>query len=548
MVLPSGLSDTTFAHDDVDLRAQEELALATALTLRRATARRRILAAAARLGAAGERRTAAPFLAVHLTSGGTLTWGFKTSCATTSGLTARTVYNEEDFERRFRMPRDVLLRIFDAVKDQPSVWQRINATGRPQAHPMPKVVAVFRVIADGAAYDRADEYVRLSRSSIAVATKNLMSFIVRRFSPQYLRQPLEDKLRAIMKRNAERGLPGCIGSIDCSHWRWTSCPKGFQGMCQSGADKGNRSIVLEAACDEDLWIWHWYVGAPGSFNDVNVLHESPLYRTITSGQWPPHLSYTTNGRTRDLPYYLADGIYPRYAFFVTPYPQPVQTLQHRTFNRLQEALRKDVERLYSVITARFHIALNPARYRTVKQMTTTAKSIAILHNMIVEARRDGFAGRRRSAAAAYDAELDGSGAEHSTIACGGAAVDEAAPSAGPDPPLFPGADAGAGEPPDGAGAAVDEAAPAPLDSMASVDSDDSALGGSGGGGVEHLAALPHSLPYFEHADEAITGTLCQRLLAWARTTDTGEHLLLREDLSEHVWADRGDLVKPYLQG
>lgn len=194
------------------------------------------------------------------------------------------VYNEEDFQRRFRVPRDVFLRILDAVKDQPSVWQRINATGRPQAHPMPKVVAVFRVIADGAAYDRADKYVRLSRSSIAVATKNLMSFIVRRFSPLYLRQPTEDKLRAIMKRNAERGLPGCIGSIDCSHWRWTSCPKGFQGMCQSGADKGNRSIVLEAACDEDLWIWHWYVGAPGSFNDVNFLHESPLYRTITSGQ------------------------------------------------------------------------------------------------------------------------------------------------------------------------------------------------------------------------------------------------------------------------
>jgi len=64
------------------------------------------------------------------------------------------VYDEADFERRFRVPRSVFLRIYHAVKGRPFFAQRINATGIPQAHPLQKVVAAFRVIVHGEAPDR----------------------------------------------------------------------------------------------------------------------------------------------------------------------------------------------------------------------------------------------------------------------------------------------------------------------------------------------------------------------------------------------------------
>lgn len=165
------------------------------------------------------------------------------------------MYDETDFERRFRVPRAVDMRIVDACKDQPSFRQRINATGRAQAHPLRTVAAAFRVMVYGEAYERADEYVRLSRSTISVVTKKLVSFIVSRFTTEHLRQPTVVELRSILKRNVERGLPRCIASLNCSQRRWTARPKGFQGRYQSGADKGIRSIVLEAAGEEDLWIW-----------------------------------------------------------------------------------------------------------------------------------------------------------------------------------------------------------------------------------------------------------------------------------------------------
>jgi len=65
-----------------------------------------------------------------------------------------------------------------------------------------------------------------------------------------------------------------------------------------------------------------------------------------------------------------DGIYPRYAFLMSSHPKP-STEKQMTFNRLQEAFLKDVERLFGVILERFHVALHPVRYHAVSQLLTT---------------------------------------------------------------------------------------------------------------------------------------------------------------------------------
>jgi len=225
-------------------------------------------------------------------------------------------------------------------------------------------VAAFRVIAYGGAADRLDEYVRLSRSTVAQATKLVLEFIVRRWETTYRRRPNQSELKKMMERNAERGVPGCMGSLDCIHWEWHQCPTGMAGAYQSR--KGSRGVVVDAGCDEDLWVWHLFVGAPGRLNDINMLSQSPLYLDVTAGRWPPRgVTFTVNGITRTLPYYLVDSIYRRFAFLVSSHPMPM-SYEAKTFNRLQEAIRKDSERLFGVLEKRFHIALYPRRYRSVK--------------------------------------------------------------------------------------------------------------------------------------------------------------------------------------
>lgn len=412
------------------------------------------------------------------------------------------IYDEDDFERRFRVPRSVFVRIYRAVRDRPGFRQAVHATGRPQAHPLEKVVAAFRVLAYGEAADRADEYVRLARSTVDVATRKLVEFIVSEYEPLYLRPPNDEELTTILRRNAERGLPGCMGSLDCSHWEWRACPKGLAGIYQNR--KQRRTIIMETVCDEDLYIWHLFVGAPGSFNDLNVLQQSPLYQDVTAGLWPPRkFTFTANGRARTLLYYLVDSIYAHYAFSVRPYPTTT-TRKQKTFNRLQEAVRKDAERLYAVLTARFHVALHPARMGTVPQITTVAKAVCILHNMVTEMRRDGYFSRTRTG---YGAGAAVSGA--TAGGAGGAAMD--------------GTFAGVGGPGGGGAAAAGQAA------------------GLGGGGV--LPALGIPPPAVVPIAQS---PYVRAMLAWREVRSEREHVALRDDLAEHVWAEREKLLAPYL--
>jgi len=143
-------------------------------------------------------------------------------------------YDDRDFETRFRVPRSVFRRVYEAVKDEPFFQQRINATGRLQALPLQKVVAAFRVIAYGEAADRADEYVRLSRSTVAQATKLFLEFIVRRWGPTYLRRPNNLELKKMMERNAKRGFPGCMGSLDCTHGSGISARRAWRARIRAG--------------------------------------------------------------------------------------------------------------------------------------------------------------------------------------------------------------------------------------------------------------------------------------------------------------------------
>jgi len=308
------------------------------------------------------------------------------------------VYNEATFERRFRVPRVVFLRIFDDSKERPFWQQAVNATGRPQAYALQNLVAAFRVLAFGESYDRADEYLRLSKATIAVCDKKLLDVLIPEHEVKYLRQPTTTELRAIMERSAARGMPGCIGSFDCSHWEWRGFPKALAG--QSLSRKKRRTIVLERICDHDLYIHNLFAGAPGSHNDLNVLGQSPLFMEMMDGTWPPKdLPYVVNGRTRTMPYYLTDNAYHKYPVFLSCYAKPT-TRKQSIFNRLQEAMGKDVERLYEVLTARYHMLLRPSRFTSVAQMIKAVKAMAILHNLVGLERRGDVLGNRRTAAVA----------------------------------------------------------------------------------------------------------------------------------------------------
>ena len=88
-------------------------------------------------------------------------------------------------------------------------------------------------------------------------------------------------------------------------------------------------------------------------------------------------------------YYLTDGIYPKWSTFIQSIRIP-QGPQAVLFAQHQEAARKDVERAFGVLQARFGIVKNPARSWDKVKIGKIMRACIILHNMIVENERDGY--------------------------------------------------------------------------------------------------------------------------------------------------------------
>ena len=142
------------------------------------------------------------------------------------------------------------------------------------------------------------------------------------------------------------------------------------------------TIILEAVASRNLWIWHAFFGLPGSHNDINVLHRSPLFAKLAEGQ-ASKVCFNINGHNYKMGYYLADGIYPSWATFVKTIPEP-QGNKKKYFAKAQESVRKDVERAFGVLQSRFAIVRGAARYWDEETLDDIMKACIIMHNMIVE--------------------------------------------------------------------------------------------------------------------------------------------------------------------
>ncbi|XP_050365512.1 uncharacterized protein LOC126784055 [Argentina anserina] len=243
------------------------------------------------------------------------------------------VYPPEMFRRRYRMRREVFLRMLDDVQAaDPYFRQSQDCAGRLGFSPHQKLTCAIRMLATACAVDSLDESFSMPQST------------------------------------------------------WKNCQVGWQDNFSGKSKKP--TIVLEAVAGPDTWIWHAFFGIPGAQNDITVLGRSPLFDALVAGQ-SQQLNYNVNGTAYEFGYYLANGIYPKWATLVQSIKHPENDAEVY-FSTKQEAYRKDVERAFGILQARFIIVRQPARGWERDSLLTIMLACIILHNMIVEDERDDY--------------------------------------------------------------------------------------------------------------------------------------------------------------
>uniref|UniRef100_A0A0D3D0J5 DDE Tnp4 domain-containing protein n=1 Tax=Brassica oleracea var. oleracea TaxID=109376 RepID=A0A0D3D0J5_BRAOL len=236
-------------------------------------------------------------------------------------------YSENLFRRRFRMNKQLFMKIVDRLSNEvPFFRQKRDGLGRLGLSPLQKCTTAIHVLAYGSALDAVDEYLRLGATTARLCVENFVDAIINVFGEEYLRRPTPADLQRLLHIGDLHGFPGMIGSIDCMHWEWKNCPTAWKGQYPRGS--GKPTIVLEAVASYDLWIWHAFFGPLG--------------------------------------------------------PKAV------LFAQRQEAARKDVERAFGVLQARFAIVKNLALSWDKVKIGKIMRACIILHNMIVEDERDEY--------------------------------------------------------------------------------------------------------------------------------------------------------------
>ncbi|CAH9138447.1 unnamed protein product [Cuscuta epithymum] len=290
-------------------------------------------------------------------------------------------YNARIFRRRYRMQPALFDRIMkDVMAFDPYFVSTVDATNKVSLSPNKKLTSAIFMLANGCSADSLDQLCRLSETTTLLCMKKFCGAVISVYGSWYLRTPNLGDLHRLLEKASKRGFPGMIGSIDCMHWEWKNCPTSWAG--QYTGYKRKPTIVLEAVASYDTHMWHAFFGTAGSNNDLNTLASSPVFDAVVNGS-APQVQFRVDGKLYNQCYYLADGIYPSWGTFVKTISHP-DTPKKKLFASMQEAFRKDVERAFGILQARWAIVRGPARLHDIRTLGDIMLACIILHNMIVE--------------------------------------------------------------------------------------------------------------------------------------------------------------------
>ncbi|XP_059669153.1 uncharacterized protein LOC132314295 [Cornus florida] len=117
-------------------------------------------------------------------------------------------YPPEYFHRRFRMRRELFLRILNDVKAYDDYFiQKRDATGRLGLSSIQKMTTAICILAYGCAADHCDEYIKIGENT---AIETLMTFckaVIGVYGEEYMRPPNEADIARLLQEGEERGFP-----------------------------------------------------------------------------------------------------------------------------------------------------------------------------------------------------------------------------------------------------------------------------------------------------------------------------------------------------
>jgi hypothetical protein len=268
------------------------------------------------------------------------------------------------FRKLFHTPYDVFLDLINLATER--WWQGWTEGNRCHAG---KLVSSLHLKILGALFVLAQGVTHLVCSTCS----NLSEEVHRSFfhkwiwgmasiKDEFIFMPHDDyTLQRVTEEYAARGLPGCIGSVDCVHIRWDRCPTQYKNM-YSGKE-GYPSVAYEVICTCRKFIQSVSCGHPRTRNDKHIAKTDHLImQLLDNNGWLNSKAWHTIGpngkRTFFGAYLICDGGYHAWPCLMSPSTKGLPDSPEMRWTKNLESVRKDIEGVFGILKIRFRFLKN----------------------------------------------------------------------------------------------------------------------------------------------------------------------------------------------
>jgi Plant transposon protein len=297
------------------------------------------------------------------------------------------VFDDRQFARFFRIRKEMADELLAYLANQ-DPWFAETSVGVAHCRgidPKAKLLLLLKILGHGAS---SYAFIDMFQMGEATAAKTVKKFCCLVRTSDELRSRF---LRAMTRADARRvsdlhyncyRVEGMIGSFDCMHAYWKNCPMAYWPVY--AGKEGKASLVLEAVADHNLFFWHAAFGFPGTHNDINILDQSPLWKSMLDGSFHRDFDFHfwINGQRFVNLFLLADGIYLSSGRFCKTFTQPIGE-EKKKYAVWQEATRKDIERAFGVLQRKFQIMKKLIEQWFIEDICDMMYTCLILHNWMV---------------------------------------------------------------------------------------------------------------------------------------------------------------------
>jgi hypothetical protein len=184
------------------------------------------------------------------------------------------------FRRRFRVPFSVFTEICSSIKAAHNLKEgKCDAKGEECIKLSLLVLGSLRIIGSGCTFDSIEELTCVSQDKHRKFFHDYFCTWGQGAAKDLIRLPHdENSVRHVTALYERKGLPGCVGSVDCVHVCWDKCPSSLHSTCK-GKDKVP-TLAFEVACSHTKKILHVSQYFWGTYNDKTISRLDPLFRFL----------------------------------------------------------------------------------------------------------------------------------------------------------------------------------------------------------------------------------------------------------------------------